>query len=67
MAKKFASRGVPLSSAQVQFSLLSFGPQQKELQETAAELGITVISYSPLALGVLTGGCPYQVLGLLVK
>ncbi|KAI8463709.1 MAG: NADP-dependent oxidoreductase domain-containing protein [Monoraphidium minutum] len=53
--KKFAGRGVPLASAQVQFSLLSYGPQQLELQETAAELGVTVISYSPLALGLLTG------------
>ncbi len=57
MAKNFASRGVPLSSAQVQFSLLSFGPEQQQLQEAAAELGVTVIAYSPLALGLLTGGC----------
>lgn len=56
VAKKFAGRGVPLGSAQVQFSLLSCGAQQQELQETAAELGVTVISYSPLALGLLTGG-----------
>ena len=52
---QFASRGVPLASAQVQLSLLSCGPQQLQLQETAAELGVTVIAYSPLALGLLTG------------
>lgn len=56
VAKQFAGRGVPLGSAQVQFSLLSCGPQQQELQETAAEMGVTVIAYSPLALGLLTGG-----------
>ncbi|GBF91660.1 hypothetical protein Rsub_03964 [Raphidocelis subcapitata] len=55
VAKNFAGRGVPLASAQVQFSLLSCGPQQQELQETAAELGVAVIAYSPLALGLLTG------------
>lgn len=55
VAKQFGSRGVPLGSAQVQFSLLSCGPQQREVQETAAELGCAVIAYSPLALGLLTG------------
>ncbi|KAG1671133.1 hypothetical protein FOA52_005385 [Chlamydomonas sp. UWO 241] len=52
---KFAKRGVPLSSAQIQFSLLSWGPEQQEAQEVAGELGVGLISYSPLALGLLTG------------
>jgi pyridoxine 4-dehydrogenase len=55
VARQFGSRGVPLASAQVQFSLLSCGPTQDELLETAAELGITVIAYSPLALGLIGG------------
>ncbi|GMH42271.1 hypothetical protein BSKO_10190 [Bryopsis sp. KO-2023] len=53
--KNLASRGVPLASAQVQFSLLSFGKQQMELLEVCRELNVAVISYSPLGLGLLTG------------
>ncbi|KAG9452591.1 hypothetical protein H6P81_005495 [Aristolochia fimbriata] len=49
------ARGVPLSSAQVQFSLLSIGKDQKELKTICDSLGIRVISYSPLGLGMLTG------------
>lgn len=50
-----AARGVPLASAQIQLSLLSYGSVQRELLETCAELDVAVISYSPLALGLLTG------------
>ena len=46
---------VPLVSAQVQFSLLSRGPQQMEMKAVCDDLGIQVIAYSPLALGLLTG------------
>lgn len=53
--KKLADRGVPLALAQVQLSLLSWGPQQQDLVATAKELGVTVIAYSPLGLGMLTG------------
>ncbi|PNW83897.1 hypothetical protein CHLRE_04g216350v5 [Chlamydomonas reinhardtii] len=48
-------RGVPLSSAQIQFSLLSWGTAQQDLKSLCDDLGITVIAYSPLALGILTG------------
>ncbi|KAM0934414.1 putative pyridoxine 4-dehydrogenase [Dioscorea sansibarensis] len=50
-----SSRGVPLCSAQVQFSLLSMGPEQMELKAISNSLGIRLISYSPLGLGMLTG------------
>ncbi|KAG2547848.1 pyridoxal reductase, chloroplastic-like isoform X3 [Panicum virgatum] len=50
-----ASKGVPLSSAQVQFSLLSMGDEQMELKTVCDSLGIRVIAYSPLGLGMLTG------------
>lgn len=53
--RRLEKRGVPLSSAQIQFSLLSFGPEQIELLRICDELGISVIAYSPLALGLLTG------------
>ncbi|KAJ3682153.1 hypothetical protein LUZ60_014726 [Juncus effusus] len=49
------ARGVPLSSAQVQFSLLSMNKEQMELKQVCDNLGITVIAYSPLGLGLLTG------------
>ncbi|KAG2432713.1 hypothetical protein HYH02_006696 [Chlamydomonas schloesseri] len=48
-------RGVPLASAQIQFSLLSWGTAQQDLKSLCDDLGITVIAYSPLALGILTG------------
>ncbi|KAK8444731.1 hypothetical protein SEVIR_9G190800v4 [Setaria viridis] len=48
-----ASKGVPLSSAQ--FSLLSMGDEQMELKTVCDSLGIRLIAYSPLGLGMLTG------------
>lgn len=48
-------RGVPLCSAQVQFSLLSMGEEQLEVKSICDSLGIRLISYSPLGLGMLTG------------
>ena len=50
-----AARGVRLASAQVQYSLLSRLPERNGLFEVAAELGIQVLAYSPLCLGLLTG------------
>ena len=50
-----AERGVPLRSVQVQLSLLAPEPiQAGGLKYTCAELGIDMLAYSPLALGVLT-------------
>ncbi|RDY05443.1 Pyridoxal reductase, chloroplastic [Mucuna pruriens] len=48
-------RGVPLCSAQVQFSLLSMGKDQLEIKSICDSLGIRMIAYSPLGLGMLTG------------
>ncbi|KAF3956474.1 hypothetical protein CMV_018399 [Castanea mollissima] len=48
-------RGVPLCSAQVQFSLLSMGQDQLEIKNICDSLGIRLIAYSPLGLGMLTG------------
>eukprot|EP00270_Netrium_digitus_P002614 TRINITY_DN1296_c0_g1_i2.p1 TRINITY_DN1296_c0_g1~~TRINITY_DN1296_c0_g1_i2.p1 ORF type:complete len:443 (+),score=86.93 TRINITY_DN1296_c0_g1_i2:3-1331(+) len=48
-------RGVPLAAVQVQFSLLSTGPQQEELLAACRSSGARVIAYSPLGLGMLTG------------
>ncbi|PSC73909.1 pyridoxal chloroplastic [Micractinium conductrix] len=48
-------RGVPLAAVQVQYSLLSRGPEQAAVKAACDDLGVALISYSPLALGMLTG------------
>ncbi len=50
-----AHRGVPLASNQVEYSLLKRGPEHTGLLDTCRELGVTLIAYSPLAQGLLTG------------
>ena len=42
---------------QVQYSLLSCGPAQEEVRASCRDLGIQMIAYSPLALGMLVGEC----------
>jgi pyridoxine 4-dehydrogenase len=54
--KLFTERGVPIKTLQVQYSLLSTYPvTELGLKEVCDELGIKMIAYSPLALGLLTG------------
>ncbi|PRW57658.1 pyridoxal chloroplastic [Chlorella sorokiniana] len=48
-------RGVPLAAVQVQYSLLSRGPDQLAVKAACDDLGVALIAYSPLALGMLTG------------
>jgi aryl-alcohol dehydrogenase-like predicted oxidoreductase len=50
-----AQRGVPLASNQVEYSLLHRDPERNGLLQTCQELGVTLIAYSPLAKGMLTG------------
>jgi aryl-alcohol dehydrogenase-like predicted oxidoreductase len=50
-----AERGVALVSNQVQYSLLHRGPERSGLLDVCRELNVTLIAYSPLAMGVLTG------------
>ena len=52
---KLAARGIPLSSNQVQLSLLYRCPLENGLKATCDELGVQTIAYSPLGLGLLTG------------
>ena len=40
---------------QVQYSLVSRGPQQQAIKSVCNDLGVQLISYSPLGLGLLTG------------
>ncbi len=50
-----AARGIPLVSNQVPYSLLNRRIETNGVLEAARELGITVIAYSPLAQGILSG------------
>jgi aryl-alcohol dehydrogenase-like predicted oxidoreductase len=50
-----ADYGVPLAVNQVRYSLLSRKVETKGIISTAKELGVTILAYSPLAQGLLTG------------
>lgn len=47
--------GLPLASNQVQYNLLNRKIESDGTLETAKDLGISIIAYSPLAQGLLTG------------
>lgn len=48
-------KGIPLASNQVQYSLLNRKIESNGVMETAKKLGISIIAYSPLAQGLVTG------------
>ncbi len=50
-----ARRNIPLASNQIEYSLLQRSPEKNGLIETCRELGVSIIAYSPLAKGLLTG------------
>lgn len=52
---KLAQRGIPLATNQIQLSLLYKFPVENGLLDACNDLGVQVLSYSPLALGFLTG------------
>lgn len=52
---ELAKRGIPLASNQVQYSLLHRKPEVDGVLDACRELGITLIAYSPLAMGALSG------------
>ncbi|KAK9839785.1 hypothetical protein WJX81_001547 [Elliptochloris bilobata] len=49
------ARGVPLASNQVQYSLTYRAPERNGVMAACRELGVTLIAYSPMAQGLLTG------------
>ncbi len=53
--KTLQKRGLPLAVNQVRFSLLDRSIERNGILDTAKELGITIIAYTPLASGLLTG------------
>jgi aryl-alcohol dehydrogenase-like predicted oxidoreductase len=50
-----ARRRVPLAVNQVHYSLLYRAPEVDGVLETCRDLGVTVLAYSPLEQGLLTG------------
>ncbi len=48
-------RGLPLASNQVAYNLLNRRIERNGVLAAARELGVTIIAYSPLAMGALTG------------
>ena len=50
-----ARRGIPLASNQVQYSLVYRRPEVDGTLDACRELGITLMAYSPLGMGMLTG------------
>ena len=49
------ARGHSLTSNQIEYSLLEREPERNGLLRACQDLGVTVIAYSPLAMGLLTG------------
>ena len=50
-----AQRGIPLASNQVAYSLLHRAPEVDGVLDACRALGVTLLAYSPLAQGILTG------------
>jgi aryl-alcohol dehydrogenase-like predicted oxidoreductase len=50
-----AERGILLASNQVEYSLLHRQPETNGVLDACQELGVTLIAYTPLAGGLLTG------------
>jgi aryl-alcohol dehydrogenase-like predicted oxidoreductase len=50
-----AKRGLPLAVNQVRYSLLHREIETNGVLETAKELGVTIVAYTPVARGLLTG------------
>jgi aryl-alcohol dehydrogenase-like predicted oxidoreductase len=53
--ERLASHGVSLTSNQVEYSLLQRAPETNGVLEVSRDLGVTLIAYSPIAQGLLTG------------
>jgi aryl-alcohol dehydrogenase-like predicted oxidoreductase len=50
-----AQRGIPLATNQVQYNLLERGIERSGLLQAAKDLGVSIVSWGPLASGLLTG------------
>jgi pyridoxine 4-dehydrogenase len=54
VASFMKGRNVPLATAQIQYSLMTYGVAQ-QMNAACDDVGCRLISYSPLCLGLLTG------------
>jgi len=54
-SKCLARHSIPLASNQVEYSLLDRKAERSGLLDRCKELGVRLIAYSPLAMGLLTG------------
>ena len=52
---ELAAEGIPLATNQVEYSLLRTMPETSGLLRACRDLGVTLLAYSPLAMGRLTG------------
>jgi len=53
--RRLQEHGLPLAVNQVRYSLFDRAIERNGILETAKELGVTIISYTPLESGLLTG------------
>jgi aryl-alcohol dehydrogenase-like predicted oxidoreductase len=53
--RQLEKHGLPLASNQVEYSLLNRRIERDGILPTAKELGVTIIAYTPLASGLLSG------------
>jgi aryl-alcohol dehydrogenase-like predicted oxidoreductase len=53
--RQLQEHGIPLAVNQVRFSLVDRGIETNGVLDTAKELGVTIIAYTPLASGLLSG------------
>uniref|UniRef100_A0A7C8YID9 Aldose reductase n=1 Tax=Opuntia streptacantha TaxID=393608 RepID=A0A7C8YID9_OPUST len=53
--QQLQKRGIPLASNQVNYSLIYRLPEENGVKAACDELGVTLIAYSPIAQGALTG------------
>lgn len=53
--RQLQKHGLPLAVNQVRYSLLDRSIERNGVLETAKELGVTIIAYTPLESGLLTG------------
>jgi len=52
---RLKSCGISLASNQVEYSLINRAPEKSGLLKMCQDLGVALIAYSPLGMGVLTG------------
>lgn len=52
---RLKQRGIPLAANQVNYSLIYRSPEENGVKAACDELGVTLIAYSPIAQGILSG------------